>query len=230
MAALSPADPAMTFLLLAVSYLLGAIPAAAWVARTRGIDIRQVGSGNSGATNVLRSLGKGPALAVALFDILKGALAVWLAHWAGLEGFWAAACGVLAVLGHNFSPFLGFRGGKGVATSFGTVGVIDPVIGAGTFVLALFCMWLTRFVSAGSILGAASVMVMTVMLGRPLWLCGVLWALALLLIWQHRDNIQRLTSGTERRLGAGTEPPPSWRNRAPPLTALLVTQPLHCKL
>ncbi|GGK16725.1 glycerol-3-phosphate acyltransferase 1 [Deinococcus malanensis] len=188
-------------LAVAASYLIGSIPAAAWVARTRGVDIRTVGSGNSGATNVLRSLGKGPALAVAVFDILKGALAVWLGRALGLDPMWAALCGVAAVVGHNFSPFLRFRGGKGVASSFGTIAAIDPVVGAGAFVLGLGCMWLTRFVSAGSILGAVNAAVVAIALGRPLWLMAVMVVLAALLIWQHRDNVDRLRAGTERRLG-----------------------------
>lgn len=184
-----------------LSYLLGAIPAAAWVARSRGIDIRKVGSGNSGATNVLRSLGKGPALAVALFDIIKGVLAVLLTRLIGLDDAWSALCGVLAVLGHNFSPFLGFRGGKGVATSFGVLALVSPVVGLGAFALAIFCMWLTRFVSAGSIMGAASAVILALVVRGPAWMTAVVCFLALLLIWQHRDNIGRLTSGTEKRLG-----------------------------
>lgn len=191
----------LTLVAAALSYLLGSIPAAAWVARARGVDIRKVGSGNSGATNVLRSLGKGPALAVAIFDILKGVLAVLLARLLHLPEPWAALCGVLAVIGHNFSPFLGFRGGKGVATSFGVVAIINPVVGAGAFVLAIFCMWLTRFVSAGSILGAAAAMVLVLVVQAPLWMIAAVFFLALLLIWQHRENIVKLTRGTERRLG-----------------------------
>lgn len=188
-------------LTLLLAYLLGSLPAAAWVARLRGIDIRTVGSGNSGATNVLRSVGKGPALFVALFDIFKGAAAVWLGHLLGLEPLYAGLCGVLAVVGHNFSPFLGWRGGKGVATSFGVIAVIHPVLGFSALLLALFCMWLTRFVSAGSIMGAATALVLSVLLQLPLWQAGFIWFLALLLIWQHRDNIRRLTAGEEKRLG-----------------------------
>lgn len=184
-----------------VSYLIGSVPAASWLARTRGVDIRKVGSGNSGATNVLRSLGKGPALLVAAFDILKGALAVWLARGLGLGPEWVGLCGVAAVIGHNFSPFLGFRGGRGVATSFGTIAVLDPVVGAAAFVLGVATMWLTRFVSAGSILGALTAGIVVVALGRPGWLTLVVLFLAALLIWQHRANIGRLTAGTESRLG-----------------------------
>ncbi|PNY80647.1 glycerol-3-phosphate 1-O-acyltransferase PlsY [Deinococcus koreensis] len=191
----------LTVLALLASYLLGAIPAAAWVARGRGVDIRKVGSGNSGATNVLRSLGKGPALTVALFDILKGGLAVWLARTLGLEPGWDGLCGLAAVLGHNFSPFLRFRGGKGVATSFGTIAALDPLVGASVFVLGIATMWLTRFVSAGSILGAVGAGLMVLVLNRPWWLSAVVIVLAALLIVQHRENVRKLQAGTERRLG-----------------------------
>ena len=172
----------------------------------RGIDIRTIGSGNSGATNVLRSLGKGPALFVATFDILKGALAVGLANLLGLEGAWVALCGVLAVVGHNFSIFLGGRGGKGVATSFGTVAALVPALGAAAFIVAIFTMWLTRFVSAGSLVGAAvlpATLLYSALDGhpQPWYLNLALVFLAALLMWQHRDNIERLTSGNERRLG-----------------------------
>lgn len=196
----------LNLLMAALSYLLGAVPAAAWVARSRGVDIRTVGSGNSGATNVLRSLGKGPAAFVALFDILKGVLAVTLARLVNLDPEWVALCGVLAVIGHNFSVFLKGRGGKGVATSFGTVAALSPAIGFFAFVLAIFTMWLTRYVSAGSIIGAAAVLALLafsylVQLPPPWYGTAALTFLALLLIWQHRDNIGRLTGGSERRLG-----------------------------
>ncbi|WP_081845858.1 glycerol-3-phosphate 1-O-acyltransferase PlsY [Deinococcus marmoris] len=184
-----------------VSYLIGSVPAASWLARSRGVDIRKVGSGNSGATNVLRSLGKGPALLVAAFDILKGALAVWLARALDLPPEWVGVCGVAAVIGHNFSPFLRFRGGKGAATTFGTITALDPVTGLGIFVLGVATMWLTRFVSAGSILGAVTAGILVVALGRPVWLMLSVVFLAALLIWQHRSNIERLTAGKESRIG-----------------------------
>ncbi|WP_309569538.1 glycerol-3-phosphate 1-O-acyltransferase PlsY [Deinococcus sp.] len=191
----------VTVLALLLSYVLGSIPAATWVARARGVDIRTVGSGNSGATNVLRAVGSGPALAVALFDILKGALAVWIARALGLEGPWAALCGVAAVIGHNFSPFLKFRGGKGVSTSFGTVAALDPLVGLAAFVLGVGTVWLTRFVSAGSILGGVAAAFTVLALGRPAWLCAAVVGLVALLIWQHRENVRRLSAGNERRLG-----------------------------
>ncbi|MEF2278801.1 glycerol-3-phosphate 1-O-acyltransferase PlsY [Deinococcus sp. YIM 134068] len=188
-------------LALVLSYLLGSLPAAAWVARARGVDIRRVGSGNSGATNVLRSLGAAPALAVALFDVLKGAAAVWLGRALGLDPLPAVLCGVAAVLGHNFSPFLGWRGGKGVATSFGAITAAAPVLGVGMLVIGVATVALTRFVSAGSILGAVAAVLLALVTAQPVWLTGIVTGLAALLIWQHRDNMRRLQAGNERRLG-----------------------------
>ncbi|ADV68310.1 glycerol-3-phosphate 1-O-acyltransferase PlsY [Deinococcus maricopensis] len=199
----------LTALAVLLAYLLGSLPVGALVARTRGIDIQKVGSGNPGATNVLRALGWGPGLLVAAFDIFKGALAVYLAHALGLSALTAALCGVAAVIGHNYSVFLRFRGGKGVATSFGTLAVIVPVVGLGAFVIAIFTMWLTRYVSAGSMVGAASAIVLAWILPFPLWLRGIVTFLALLLIWQHRQNVSRLHAGTESRLGQRVASPPA---------------------
>ncbi|MDB5044192.1 MAG: hypothetical protein JWQ08_242 [Deinococcus sp.] len=183
------------------SYVLGSLPAAAWLARARGIDIRTVGSGNSGATNMMRAAGKGPAVAVATFDVFKGVLVIWLARWLGLGENVAALCGIAAVIGHNFSPFLGFRGGKGAATTFGVMVSLVPVVGIGTAVIFLTTVWLTRLVSAGSILGVIAGTLVAVVTGQTGWLCLAVALLSALLIYQHRENIGRLTSGKERRLG-----------------------------
>lgn len=191
----------MTLLAALLAYLLGSLPAGAWVARLRGVDIRKVGSGNIGATNVLRALGWGPGLAVALFDILKGALAVVLARAVMDDPPVEALCGLLAVLGHNHSVFLRFAGGKGVATSFGTLVAIDPVLGLGTMAVGLFCMVVTRFVSAGSMVGSVTSVMLAVTLQRPAWELVIVTILAVLLIWQHRENIKRLQAGNERRVG-----------------------------
>ncbi|ULH16734.1 glycerol-3-phosphate 1-O-acyltransferase PlsY [Deinococcus sp. KNUC1210] len=184
-----------------LSYLLGAVPAGTWVARLRGVDIRTVGSGNSGATNVQRSLGWGPGLVVGCFDILKGGLAVWLARQFHLDESVAALCGLCAVLGHNFSVFSGFRGGKGVATSFGVLLLIDPLAGAAIFPIAFCVMYLTRYVSAGSMVGAVSALVIEAALGRPWWELLISLILAALMFYQHRQNIVRLRLGTESRFG-----------------------------
>ncbi len=188
-------------LALPLSYLLGALPAAAWIARTRGINIQQVGSGNSGATNVQRALGWGPGIAVLLFDACKGAAAVLLARYLGLSDVWAALCGVMAIVGHNFSVFLRFKGGKGVATSMGTLIAIDPLVGACVVIVGLFTITITRYVSAGSMVGAAVAATTALALQRPWWEVGLFAILAALLVWQHRDNIGRLQAGTERHIG-----------------------------
>jgi acyl phosphate:glycerol-3-phosphate acyltransferase len=194
--------PLTILLLLVGAYLLGAVPAAAWIARGRGVDIRAVGSGNAGATNVQRTLGWGPGLAVAFFDIAKGAAAVILGRYLGLAPEWAALGGVMAILGHNYSVFLGFKGGKGVATSFGTLLAIDPLVGGAVFVMGVFSVTLTRYVSVGSMVGGAVAVTTAVVLGRPLWETGLFLALCTLVVWQHRANIGRLQAGTERHIGS----------------------------
>ena len=199
------------FVILAVvlAYLLGAIPAGTWVARQRGVDLRTVGSGNSGATNVQRSLGWGPGLMVGVFDILKGALAVWLARRLGLPESVAAFCGLAAVLGHNFNAFRGFSGGKGVATSFGVMLIVDPTTSLATFVVAFAVMYLTRYVSAGSLVGAICAFMVALALGRPWWELLIVAVFLGLMFYQHRANIGRLRAGTESRFGQKSSAPPT---------------------
>lgn len=186
------------------AYLIGAIPTSHWVVRlTRGIDLRTTGSGNLGATNLYRLLGWKYAVPVAVFDMLKGAVPVLvLAPWAGLGLPGAIGLGVLAVAGHVFSPFVGFKGGKGVATGGGVILAIAPW----AFLLSL-SLWavvvkLSGYVSLGSIIAALS-------LPPAVWLLHPgqrslvlpIAALALLVVWFHRANIQRLMAGTENRFG-----------------------------
>ncbi|WP_018112197.1 glycerol-3-phosphate 1-O-acyltransferase PlsY [Thermus igniterrae] len=192
-------------LTLFLSYLFGSIPAGVLVARTYGVDIRKVGSGNIGATNVLRTLGPGPALVVAFFDVFKGGIAVLIARALGIEGALLGGVALAAVLGHNYSVFLGFRGGKGVATSFGTLLFLDPPLALWTMPIGLSVMLLTRYVSAGSMTGGVAATVLALALGRPLWEVGTVLLLALLIFWTHRDNLKRLQDGTERRLGEKAE-------------------------
>lgn len=154
---------------LLVAYLFGSIPAGVLVARTYGVDIRKVGSGNIGATNVLRALGPGPALVVATFDVFKGGIAVLIARAVGVEGALLGGVALAAVLGHNYSLFLGFKGGKGVATSFGTLLFLDPILALWTFPIGISVMLLTRYVSAGSMTGGVAATVLALALARPLW-------------------------------------------------------------
>jgi len=187
-----------------LAYLFGAIPAGAWIARQHGVDIQKVGSGNIGATNVLRTLGVGPALVVAGFDVFKGGIAVLLARLLGIEGPLLGGVALAAVLGHNYSVFLRFTGGKGVATSFGTLLFLDPLVALLTFPVGILTMWLTRFVSAGSMIGSLTAVVVVIALGRPFWVILTVLVLAGLIFWTHRSNIKRIQSGNERRLGDKT--------------------------
>ncbi|WP_243095008.1 glycerol-3-phosphate 1-O-acyltransferase PlsY [Thermus thalpophilus] len=190
---------------LLLAYLFGSIPAGVLVARTYGVDLRKVGSGNIGATNVLRALGPGPALVVAFFDVFKGGIAVLIARAVGIEGPLLGGVALAAVLGHNFSVFLGFRGGKGVATSFGTLLFLDPLLALWTLPIGLSVMLLTRYVSAGSMTGGVAALVLSLALGRPLWEVGTVALMALLIFFTHRENLKRLQAGTERRLGERVE-------------------------
>jgi len=192
-------------LVLLLAYLLGSIPAGVLVARTYGVDIRKVGSGNIGATNVLRTLGWGPALVVAFFDVFKGGIAVLIARASGLEDWLLGGVALAAILGHNYSLFLGFKGGKGVATSFGTLLFLDPILALWTFPIGVSVMLITRYVSAGSMAGSVAATVLALALGRPPWEVATVFLMAALIFWTHRENLKRLWEGTERRLGERME-------------------------
>lgn len=187
------------------AYLLGSIPFGFLAGRLRGVDIRREGSGNIGATNALRVLGKSTGYAVFVLDFLKGLVGVGACAWiaGGMEpAMVAAAIGV--ILGHNFPVWLSFKGGKGIATSAGVIIALFPPL---AFLLALV-MWVvlfftTRYVSLASMAAAATlpaVVFVLAVLGRASWLLAVVaGAMALLAILRHRGNIQRLLDGTEPR-------------------------------
>ncbi|HXJ29140.1 MAG TPA: glycerol-3-phosphate 1-O-acyltransferase PlsY [Gemmatimonadales bacterium] len=184
------------------SYLLGATPTAYLAGRlARGIDLREHGSKNLGATNVYRVLGWRWAIPVALIDIAKGAIPVALfGRWAAGGPWLAVGLGIAAVLGHVFSPFVRFKGGKGVATALGVFLALAPV--AVLIALPVWggSLWLTGYVSLSSLVAAASF---------PVWVkltapgaVSAFWAsiaLAVLIVYSHRANVQRLLAGTENR-------------------------------
>jgi glycerol-3-phosphate acyltransferase PlsY len=191
---------------LVLAYLLGSIPFSYLVARSKGIDVRTVGSGNVGATNVMRSAGRAAGLAAFALDFLKGTAASWLA--ARLAGTTVASlAAVTAVLGHMLPVWLSFKGGKGVATGAGAFLPLIPgptVIGLATFgVIAA----LTRYASVGSIVGAAAVPVSGLLLGAPRTPVAGAAVVALLVLWNHRGNLARIAAGTERRLGTRASAP-----------------------
>ena len=197
----------------AAAYLLGSVPVGyLLVLIFRRQDIRTVGSGNIGATNVLRSGGKGLGLATFALDVVKGAAAVLLAAaiaphvlpmapQRNVEA-WAA---LFAVLGHMFPVWLKFRGGKGVATGFGVFLVAAPWAALAAITLFFIVFGLTRYVSLGSILGAASFPIFAYFLvrgPRPAFFIAVQAIVALLIIVKHHPNIRRLLAGNEHRFGA----------------------------
>jgi glycerol-3-phosphate acyltransferase PlsY len=201
-------------LLIAIAaYLLGSIPTGYLLMRLfRHEDIRQAGSGNIGATNVLRSGGKGLGAATFLLDMLKGCSAVWLG---GLLGALLipqcsrydaqALAALIAVMGHVFPVWLGFRGGKGVATGFGVFLAATPLAALAAISVFFLFILISRYVSLASILGSASFPFFAMWLvkgDRPPFFIAVEFAVALLIIVKHHQNIRRLIAGTESRLGA----------------------------
>lgn len=192
----------MDYLALIVCYLLGAIPFGVIVGKvTRGIDIRDYGSGNIGASNVLRTLGRGPAFAVFVLDTIKGTAAVVLCSALGMKPWLVVTGGVLSILGHSFSVFLRFRGGKGVATSLGIIIGLNPIIAAVAFGVWLLVVGVTRIISVGSILAAASVPAMMLVWDKHREYQTVALVAALLIVVKHASNIRRLIAGTETRIG-----------------------------
>ena len=190
---------------LLASYLLGAIPTSYLAARVfRGIDLREHGSRNLGATNLYRVLGWRYALPVGLFDAAKGLVPVLVfAPQVSSSELFALVCGLVAVVGHVFSVFVGFKGGKGVATAAGVMlGLTPAALGVAVVVWAAL-VYLTGYVSVGSI-AAAAVFPVAVYLLDPPDRPAILWldvAVAVAIVWLHRANIQRLLKGTENRFG-----------------------------
>jgi len=205
----------VSLLVIAVAYLLGSIPVGYLLVRLfLKKDVRSVGSGNIGATNVLRSGGTGLGAATFALDALKGASAVYiggligilLAPDAQLRNMQALAA-LSAVIGHVFPVWLRFKGGKGVATGFGVFLVAAPTSALGAIAVFALVLLLTRYVSLASILGAASFPLFAWVLvrgERPPFFIAVQFAVSLLIIAKHHQNIRRLLAGTESRVGASS--------------------------
>jgi glycerol-3-phosphate acyltransferase PlsY len=193
-----------------VAYALGSIPTAVWVGRIqKGIDIREHGSGNAGLTNAIRVLGwkgAGPVLAV---DLLKGFSAPLVAMLITGANRWdliVIGAGVLGILGHSFTLFAGFRGGKGVLTGLGVFLFLAPIQAILAFAVWSLVVWRTRYVSLGSILACVTLIVTAGVdsaLGSLPWgLTAMCTGIGLFVIWKHRANIGRLRAGTENKLGS----------------------------
>lgn len=186
-------------------YLLGAFPSGLVIGRwVAGIDLRRFGSGNIGATNALRVLGRWPSLAVLLVDTGKAAIAVTIARLVGTPDFIWAASAVAVVAGHCWSAYIGFRGGKGVACALGAVLAFFWPAGVIGAALAAPVMWLTRYVSVGSLAGTIAgtlVILGAVALGFLPLGSALFIFVAACVVYRHRDNLKRLRDGTERKLG-----------------------------
>lgn len=189
------------------AFLCGSIPFGLLLVKLAGKgDVREHGSGNIGATNVSRVGGKALGVVTLLLDILKGFLPVYLASKAGIGSTYLPLLALMAVLGHVFTPWLKFQGGKGVATALGVILAAEPQLMILPMATFIFVLWLTRHVSLGSILAAAMVPVPFLLLtggffGPPKWLEILPWLLlVILVIWKHRENIKRLQEGTESKL------------------------------
>jgi glycerol-3-phosphate acyltransferase PlsY len=181
--------------------MVGSVPFAYLLARRRGIDLRRVGSGNVGATNVLRTSGVRRAVAAMCLDALKGALAVVVAQRLAIGPATPVAAGLASVIGHIYPVWLGFRGGKGVATAAGVFGVLAPTalaIAGGVFVLAV---WTTRYMSVGSLAGAITLAIATAAADTPRVVAAGAVVTAIVIVHRHRGNLSRLIAGTERRVG-----------------------------
>ena len=195
------------FLLVAVGYFLGSIPFGIILTRLFGAgDLRQIGSGNIGATNVLRTGRKGLAAATLILDGAKGAVAVLLArHFVPELGEHAAMiAGAAAMIGHCYPVWLNFRGGKGVATMLGLALALAWPIGLVFAVVWLGAVLLLRISSLGGMLGAISAPIAALVFGHPVYAIG-LAGLSVIVLWRHRENIARLRAGTEPRIGGKKE-------------------------
>lgn len=195
----------MTYGLLVLAYLIGAIPSSYVIGKAfHGIDLREHGSGNLGATNAFRVLGAKSAAPVVVLDIAKGFVPAWFFPGIAGVGFgWTVAFGAAAILGHMFSVFVGFRGGKGMATSAGVFLGLAPWAVLGSLGVWVVLTFATGYVSVGSI-GAAIVMPPLVLYTPHSGGRGLIWfasGLAAVVIWAHRGNIVRLARGEENRFG-----------------------------
>jgi glycerol-3-phosphate acyltransferase PlsY len=189
------------------AYLIGAIPMGYFMARIfKGVDIRDQGSGNVGATNVLRSVGKLPAIITLIFDISKGAIVVLLIGGYAYkfidfldQDFYRCLLGLVAILGHIWPVFLKFKGGKGVATTIGVMAVISPMTLALSLIVWIICFSITSYVSVASLAFGVALPTAAAILGQPLYVIIFAITLCILNTYKHRENIKRLSKGEESK-------------------------------
>jgi glycerol-3-phosphate acyltransferase PlsY len=185
-----------------LSYLLGSIPTGYLLGLRAGVDVRKTGSGNIGATNVVRALGKGRGAATLLADAAKGFIPIYVAAQLGLAQSAVAIIGAAAFLGHLYPIFLKFQGGKGVATALGVLLALAPLAALISILGFAVVILISRFVSLGSIAAALAALISLWLLSYPASYAVLTTFLAAMIILRHRGNIQRLLAGTEPRMGA----------------------------
>ena len=190
------------------AYLIGSIPTSYLIGKAMGIDVRKEGSGNVGATNVLRAVGKLPALITLIIDILKGVASVTLLAYVFFSkdltvsfDHFRVLLGLSAIVGHNWTIFLKFKGGKGVATSCGVMAVLLPAPMAIAVVVFIATLLITRYVSLGSILLSLTVPISAAIIGKDIELVILAVIACILISYRHKANIKRLLMGTENKLG-----------------------------
>jgi len=192
-------------LVIIVSYLLGSIPSGLVLGKLRGLDVRRYGSGNIGSTNVLRTVGIKEGVIVLVADVLKGVAAVLMGRYIIGTPAGEMAGGLAAVIGHDWSIYIRFQGGRGVATAAGALIVMAPVVAGAGIGIFIVVVALTRYVSLGSMtaaLGAVAIIgALTALDREPVEYLIYIGIAAALIVFQHRDNLARLLSGTESKLG-----------------------------
>jgi glycerol-3-phosphate acyltransferase PlsY len=188
-------------LLILIAYLIGSVPFALILARRLGTaDLRRIGSGNLGAANVLRTSGVRAGITVMLLDVAKGAGSVMLAQRFD-AGTVTAAAGLAAIVGHVFPLWLRFRGGKGVATACGVFSVLTPLAIGPTLAVFLSAVWISRYISVGSIVASVALPPIAYATGSPAPVLGATVAASTLILIRHRTNLARVLAGTEQRIG-----------------------------
>jgi len=197
----------MSALAIIVAYAIGSIPFALILARRWGTrDLRRIGSGNLGAANVWRVTGATAGVLVALLDIAKGAAGVIVAEQLNRGAGAPAAAGVAAVVGHIYPVWLGFRGGKGVATSCGVFAVLTPLAILPALAVFFVSVWITKYVSVGSVLASLALPPVAYATGSPATAIAAAAGVAVLIIFRHRSNLKRVRAGTEPRVGIKVGP------------------------
>ena len=210
----------MLVLALFLSYILGAIPFGVIVGKMRGVDIRSVGSGNSGATNVYRTLGPAAGITVFALDVGKGLAAPFIARFLiGPQDYWPIAlCALMAVIGHTFSCFLRFRGGKGIATGLGMALGLAPLPALITFALWGLALLLTRMISAASLIACVLILPLAYFMAAPLPYVVVLSVIVVVAFIKHIPNLKRIAAGTEPKVNIGRKKPPQDAPASPQAT------------